>query len=503
MTAVVEYPIQAGVQSFLDRPKQLLIGGNWVDAASGRTFETLDPSTGKTLTDVAYGEAADVDRAVRAARQAFDDGPWQWMKPNERERLLWRVGDIISERAAEFGELESLDNGKSAAIATLVDAGWSADIWRYYAGWCTKIEGRTITPSMPLAPPGSQFHSYTLREPVGVVGQIVPWNFPLLMTSFKLAPALAAGNTLVLKPAEQTPLTALLLGEVLCEAGFPPGVVNIVTGFGDAGAALAAHDAVDKIAFTGSTEVGKLVVDAARGNLKRVSLELGGKSPNVVFADSDFDTAVPGSLNAVMFNHGQSCVAGTRLFVEDKIFDDFTGAVADAASKIKVGPGLDPNTEMGPLVSQEQLDRVTGYMRDGLEHGARALTGGTRHGDTGFFVEPTVFVNVGPDFKIVREEIFGPVVAALPFNADDGIAAAVQSANDTTYGLAAGIWNRDISKAHRVARQLKAGSVWINQYNGIDVALPFGGYKQSGWGRELGAAALDLYLETKSVNVAL
>ncbi|TLF97555.1 aldehyde dehydrogenase family protein [Nocardia cyriacigeorgica] len=502
MTAVSEFPIRTQVRSFLDRPKRLFIGGEWVEAASGRTFTTEDPATGATLAEVAHGAAEDVDRAVRAARQAFDDGPWQWMKPNERERLLWRVGDILSERAAEFGELEALDNGKSAGIATAVDTAWAADVFRYYAGWATKIEGSTVDVSMPFAP-GARFHAYTLREPVGVCGLIVPWNFPLLMASWKLAPALAAGNTVVLKPAEQTPLTALLLGEVFQEAGFPPGVVNIVTGFGDAGAALSAHDGVDKIAFTGSTEVGKLVVDAARGNLKKVSLELGGKSANVVFADADFEAAVTGSVNAWLFNHGQCCVAGTRLLVEDKIFDEFTQAVADAAAAVKIGPGLDPATELGPLVSREQFDRVTGYLQAGLADGARALTGGKRWGETGYFVEPTVFVDVRPEFSIVREEIFGPVVAALPFNADDGIDAAVTAANDSPYGLAAGVWTRDIAKAHRAARLLKAGSVWVNQYNGFDTAMPFGGYKQSGWGRELGAAAMDLYLQTKSVNVAL
>ncbi|TSE02179.1 aldehyde dehydrogenase family protein [Skermania sp. ID1734] len=499
MTAVAEYAIREDVQAFLRGTKKLLIDGNWVDAASGRTFPTYDPATGERLVEVAHGEATDIDKAVRAARRAFDTGPWPSMKPNERERMLWRVGDILSERAEEFGQLEALDNGKSAGIATAVDVAWSADIFRYYAGWATKIEGSTINVSMPFAP-GGEFHAYTLREPVGVCGLIVPWNFPLLMAAFKLAPALATGNTVILKPAEQTPLTALLLGEVFQEAGIPPGVVNIVTGFGDAGAALSGHDEVDKIAFTGSTEVGKKIVDAAKGNLKKVSLELGGKSPNVVFADADFDIAVPGSLNAWLFNHGQCCVAGTRLFVEDKIFDDFTGAVAEAASQVKIGPGLDPTTQLGPLVSQEQFDKVTGYLRDGLADGARALTGGKRFGDKGYFVEPTVFVDVRPEFSIVREEIFGPVVTALPFSADSGVAAA---ANDSMYGLAAGIWTRDISKAHRTAKQLKAGSVWVNQYNGFDTAMPFGGYKQSGWGRELGATAIDLYTQTKSVNIAL
>jgi aldehyde dehydrogenase (NAD+) len=499
MTAVAEYSIMPAVREFLSGNKKLLIDGKWVDAASGKTFATMDPATEQTLTEVALGQDEDIDRAVRAARRAFDTGPWPSMKPNQRERLLWRIGDILSERAEEFGQLEALDNGKSAGIATAVDVAWSADIFRYYAGWATKIEGSTINVSMPFVP-GGEFHAYTLREPVGVCGLIVPWNFPLLMAAFKLGPALAAGNTVILKPAEQTPLTALLLGEVFQEAGFPPGVVNIVTGFGDAGAALSGHPDVDKVAFTGSTEVGKKVVDAAKGNLKKVSLELGGKSANVVFADADFDIAVPGSLNAWLFNHGQCCVAGTRLYVEDRIFDDFTQAVAEAASKVKIGPGLDPTTELGPLISQEQFDKVTAYLRAGLADGARALTGGRRWGDTGYFVEPTVFVDVQPQFSVVREEIFGPVVAALPFDADNGVVAA---ANDSIYGLAAGIWTKDISKAHRTAKKLKAGSVWINQYNGFDTAMPFGGYKQSGWGRELGATALDLYTQTKAVNIAL
>ena len=500
MTAVVpDTALHERVRDFISADRPMLIGGEWVWSASGRTFETIDPATARPLTSVAHGDAADIDRAVRAARQAFDDGPWTRMKPNERERLLWRVGDILTERAEEFGQLEALDNGKAATIAAAVDTNWSADIFRYNAGLATKITGSTVDVSMPFVP-GGEFHAYTLREPVGVCGLIVPWNFPLLMAAFKLAPALAAGNTVILKPAEQTPLTALLLGEVFQEAGFPPGVVNIVTGYGEAGAALAAHDHVDKIAFTGSTEVGKKIVDAAKGNLKKVSLELGGKSPNIVFADADFEKAVAGSVAAWMFNHGQCCVAGTRLFVERPIFDDFTAAVAEAASQAKIGPGLDPSTELGPLVSQEQFDRVSGYLAAGLADGARALTGGKRWGDEGFFIEPTVFVDVDPSFSIVQEEIFGPVVAAMPFDADTGVAAA---ANDSIYGLAAGIWTTDLSKAHRTARQIKAGSVWVNQYNGFDTAMPFGGYKQSGWGRELGSSAIDLYTQTKAVNIAL
>ncbi|MGW4398041.1 aldehyde dehydrogenase family protein [Amycolatopsis nivea] len=479
----------------------MLIGGEWVDAASGESFGTVDPATGETLCEVPRGTAVDVDRAVAAAREAYD-GPWSRIRPNARERLLWTVGELIEASAAEFGQLESLDNGKSAVIAEKGDVARAADLFRYYAGWATKLEGRTVDVSMTRSA-GGEFQAFTLREPVGVCGLVVPWNFPLLMAVFKLAPALATGNTVILKPAEQTPLTALLLGELFEEAGFPAGVINIVTGFGDAGAALAGHDGVDKIAFTGSTAVGKKVVSAATGNLKKVSLELGGKSPNIVFADADFETAVPGSVNAWLSNHGQACVAGTRLFVEDKIFDEFTAAVAEEAAKARLGPGLDPRTQVGPLVSQEQLDRVTGYLAQGAADGARALTGGGRWGERGFFVEPTVLVDVRPEFSVVREEIFGPVVCALPFSTRDGLDEIVHAANDTVYGLAAGVWTRDLSRAHRMSRRIKAGSVWVNQYNATDFALPFGGYKQSGWGRELGADAIDLYTQTKAVNIAL
>ncbi|GAC78247.1 aldehyde dehydrogenase (NAD+) [Gordonia malaquae] len=498
MTTTTIPGLLPAVADFVSTDRKMLIGGQWVDAASGRTFATNDPATGRVITNVAQGEAADVDRAVAAARAAYE-GPWSRMKPNERERLIWRVGDILSERAEIFGQLEALDNGKSVAIATAVDVGWSADVWRYNAGLATKITGSSVTPSMPFAP-DQQFHAYTRRESIGVCGQIIPWNFPILMATWKLAPALAAGNTVVLKPAEQTPLSALLLGEVFEEAGFPPGVVNIVPGFGDAGAALSAHMDVDKVAFTGSTEVGKKIVHAATGNLKKVTLELGGKSPNIVYNDADLDAAVAGSVAAWMFNHGQCCVAGTRMFVQRDIFDDFTQAVANAASQAKIGPGLDPTTELGPLVSQEQFDRVSGYIQQGLADGARALTGGGRWGDEGYFVEPTVFVDVKPEFSIVEEEIFGPVVVALPFDDEEDVARA---ANDSIYGLAAGIWTKDVSKAHRTAAKLQAGSVWVNQYNGFDTALPFGGFKQSGWGRELGDSAVDHYTQTKSVNIAL
>ncbi len=490
--------VQPTVRDFISTPKQLFIGGQWVDAASGESFETVDPATGVALTTVAKGGAEDVDRAVKAARTAFE-GQWSLWTPAQRQRLLFQVSEKIRERAPEFAQLECLDNGKSAAVAEAVDVTWVAELFAYYAGWATKIEGRTIPVSVPWAP-GASWHANTLREPVGVCGAIVPWNFPLLMAAFKVPAALACGNTVVLKPAEQTPLTALLLAEVLAEAGLPDGVLNVVTGYGDAGAAIAAHDDVDKVAFTGSTEVGKLIVDAAKGNLKKVSLELGGKSPQVVYADADLDLAVPGTASGFLFNHGQTCTSGSRLLVEDSIFDEFTQGVAEIAKASKIGPGLDPTTEVGPLVSDEQLTRVTAYIEQGLADGARALSGGSRHGDRGFFVEPTVLVDVEDSFSVYRDEIFGPVVVATRFNADRGVRAA---ANDTPYGLAASVWTKDISKAHRTAREINAGTVWVNCHNAFDTALPFGGYKQSGWGRELGEAAIDLYTQTKAVNVLL
>ncbi len=375
----------------------------------------------------------------------------------------------------------------------------AADLFHYMAGWATKIEGNTINISVPYMP-GANFHSYTLREPVGVVGQIIPWNFPLLMAAWKLGPALATGNCVVLKPAEQTPLTALRLAELIAEAGVPDGVVNVVTGFGEtAGAALAAHDDVDKVAFTGSTEVGRLIVKAAAGNLKKVTLELGGKSPNIVFEDA-VDGAIEGAANAIFFNHGQCCVAGSRLYVHQSRFDEVVGGVAEIAKSIKLGSGMEAGTQMGPLVSEEQLQRVTSYLESGKAEGATAVVGGGRFGDRGFFVEPTVLTNTHGQMKVVREEIFGPVVVAAPFGDLDEIAA---QANDTEYGLGAGIWTKDISKAHALAKKIRAGTVWINCYNVFDASLPFGGYKQSGWGREMGHEALEAYTEVKAVTAQL
>jgi phenylacetaldehyde dehydrogenase len=485
--------------SFVHSAHKLLIDGEWVEAASGQTFPTINPATEETLAEVAHGEAEDIDRAVRAARRAFDDdSPWRRMNASDRGRLIWRIADLIEEHGDELAMLESLDNGKPYVIARAADVALAADLFRYMAGWPTKIEGTTV-PISALPAPG-EYLAYTLREPVGVVGQIIPWNFPLLMAAWKLGPVLACACTVVLKPAEQTPLSALRLGELLQEAGLPAGVVNIVTGFGDAGAALAAHDDVDKVAFTGSTEVGKLIVKAAAGNLKKVSLELGGKSPNVVYADADLDSAIVGASNGIFFNHGQCCNAGSRLYIQSPIFDDVVAGVAEAAKNIKVGPGQDADVEMGPLISDEQFEKVLGYLDSGREAGAQSVVGGGRHGNRGYFVQPTILTDTSNDMKVVREEIFGPVVCAIPFDSADDI---VPVANDTNYGLAAGVFTRDISKAHRTAKRLRAGTVWINTYHVFDAAMPFGGYKESGWGREMGSQVLNNYLETKSVVTAL
>lgn len=492
--------LQDSVTRFVAVPRKLLINGKWTNALSGDVFPTYDPATGKVLAQVAEGSARDIDAAVKAARSAFETGSWRRVTASERGRMIWKLADLIDKHLEEFAELESLDNGKPLTVARAADVPLAADLFRYMAGWATKVEGNTIPISVPYTP-GAQYLAYTVREPVGVVGQIIPWNFPLLMAAWKLGPALATGCTVVLKPAEQTPLSALLLGELIMEAGFPDGVVNIVTGYGEtAGAALAAHDDVDKCAFTGSTEVGRLILKAAAGNLKKVSLELGGKSPNVVFKDADLSTAIPGAAGAIFFNHGQCCCAGSRLYVEKDVYDEVVQGVADHAKKIKIGPGLDPQTQMGPLVSDEQLNRVCGYLESGVSEGAKAVVGGKRHGQEGYFVEPTVLVNTRDDMKVMREEIFGPVVAAIPFDRRDEL---VTKANDNVYGLAAAVWTKDISKAHALASELRAGTVWINCYNIFDAALPFGGYKQSGWGREMGHDALELYTETKAICARL
>jgi phenylacetaldehyde dehydrogenase len=493
--------LSSKTHDFLARGKhRMLIGGQWVDAAGGQTLAVVNPASEAVIATVAAGQQSDVDAAVAAARKAFDSGPWSRAKPAERERLLLRLADLMEQNARTLAEIESLDNGKSAAIAQAVDVGLSISYLRYMAGWATKIEGSTVDVSVPFMP-DAEFVNYTRREPVGVVAAIVAWNFPLLLACWKLGPALATGCTVVLKPAEQTPLSALFLGELIQEAGYPDGVVNVVTGDGiDAGAPLTRHPGVNKINFTGSTEVGKLIGKAAMDNMARVTLELGGKSPVIVLEDCDPAVAAAGAAQAIYFNHGQVCCAGSRLYVHKKNFDRVVADLADQANALKIGHGLDPLAQMGPLVSQEQMERVCSYIDIGRQQGAEIVAGGGRATDIGYFVKPTVMTRVDQKARVVQEEIFGPVVVAMPYDDLDQVAAW---ANDTPYGLGASIWSNDLSKVHRLIPKIKAGTVWVNCHNMLDPAMPFGGYKQSGFGKEMGRAALDGYLEQKSVFMAV
>lgn len=476
-------------------PTQLLINNEWVDSVSGRRFETINPATGEVICEVAEADAPDVDKAVQAARSAFNSGEWPKMSATQRGELLYKLADLIEQNIKDLAELETLDNGKPLNDSLNADLRLVIACYRYYAGWADKIQGKTI-------PINGPYFCYTRHEPVGVVGQIIPWNFPLLMQAWKLAPALAAGNTIILKPAEQTPLSALRLGELIIEAGFPAGVVNIVPGYGpSAGAAIAHHMDIDKVAFTGSTEVGHLIMEAAaKSNLKRVTLELGGKSPNIVFADADMDVALEGAHFGLFFNQGQCCCAGSRVFVEEKCYDEFVAKSVERAKQRVVGDPFNTNTQQGPQVDKEQFDKVMGYMESGMREGAQMLCGGSRVGDRGFFIEPTVFADVRDDMKIAQEEIFGPVMSIIKFKDIDEV---IQRANTTIYGLAAAVWTKDITKAHAISNKVRAGTVWVNCYDVFDAAAPFGGFKQSGIGRELGEYGLQQYTEVKTVTIKL
>jgi betaine-aldehyde dehydrogenase len=480
------------------RRYQLFIGGQWVDATSGKIFTTPNPSTGETLAEVAEADKADVDNAVAAARAAYE-GKWSKMSPRDRGKLLYKLAQLIDGKAKELATLETADNGKTIKESLYVDLPQVVENFEYYAGFATKIEGETI-------PVSGQMFNYTVREPLGVCGQIIPWNFPLLMAAWKLAPALAAGNTVVLKPAEQTPITALELGKLIEEAGFPEGVVNIVPGFGaTAGAALASHPGVDKIAFTGSTEVGKRIAHAAAENLTKVSLELGGKAPNIVFADANLDQAVSGAMMGIFYNQGQLCTAGSRIFLQREIKDEFLARFSEKSARIKVGDPMDQTTQMGPQISREQLGRVEGYVEIARGEGATVLLGGQRPElgkslDNGYFYQPTIISDVENRMRVAQEEIFGPVASVIVFDDEEDL---IRQANDIIYGLSAGIWTRDITRAHKFAKAVHAGVVWINTYNMLNAAVPFGGYKQSGYGREMGKHAIDLYTQVKSVWVDL
>ncbi len=476
------------------RPARLFIDGQWSDAASGATFPTVNPATEEPITSVAEGGAADVERAVGAAERAFASGPWGKMPGAERGRILWKIGDLIDANLQEMARLETLDQGKTIGDSSRVDVPMAAECFRYFAGWASKIEGEVV-------PVRAASLNYTLREPIGVVGAITPWNFPILMAAWKAAPALAAGNTVVLKPARETPLTALRLAEIAAEAGLPPGVLNVVPGRGTvAGAALVDHPRVGKISFTGSTEVGRDIMRRGSDTLKRLTLELGGKSPNIVFPDADLDLAVRGASNGIFFNKGEVCTAGSRLFLHESLHDAFLDRLQAQVGKLTQGDPLDPKTRLGPQVSEAQMKQVLGYVDRGRAEGARLVCGGERPAGKGYFVRPTIFTDVQPSMTIAREEIFGPVLSVIRFK---DVEEVVRAANDTPYGLAAAVWTRDIKLAHRTARLLQAGTVWINTYGLYDNAMPFGGVKESGYGRELGRQGLLEYTRTKSVWVDL
>jgi phenylacetaldehyde dehydrogenase len=484
------------VRRFFNEHHGVFIGGEWLNAADGATLHVRDPASGEIIAVVPAGGAKDVDAAVQAATAAFAAPSWARLRAVDRERLVHRLADLIEAHIDELAEIECFDSGKSAVLAKRVDVRGAIDYLRYIAGWATKLEGSTIDVSFPKPRGGGDYFAYTRKEPVGVVGAIIPWNFPLLMAVWKIGPALVSGCTIVLKPAEQTPLTALRLGALVHEAGIPPGVVNIVTGYGvAAGAALAAHPGVAKIAFTGSTEVGKLIGKAAMNRMARVSLELGGKSPVIIFDDADLESAAPGAASAIFYNHGQVCCAGSRLYVQRRSFERVVGKIVEIAEGMRMGPGIDPKSQIGPLVSAEHRDRVLGYIEKGAAAGARILAGGAAEGQ-GYFVKPTVLVDAVQDAAVTREEIFGPVLIAIPFDEPE---EALALANDSEFGLAASVWSRDLSTVHRLVPRIRAGTVWVNCHNLIDPALPFGGVKQSGIGREMGKAVLDMYTETKSV----